>query len=133
LLLSRVTLHFGFVEEDKQQAAEQIHRFHVRVNAGQFNQIYDDANAAFRESLSRQDWVKHMQDSREQYGAFKKVTFFKANVITDAQVQVRAVCNSAFEKADATEMFGFVREGHRIQLLSYGIFSGSVPPSAQGR
>ena len=60
LTISRFTVHFGYIDEDKKQAAKLINQFHDRINAGQFDQIYDDAHATLRNSFTRQEWLIYM-------------------------------------------------------------------------
>jgi hypothetical protein len=122
VLVSRVTVHFGYINDDKKEVAERIDEFHTRMNLMQFDQIYNDADPAFRASLRREEWSKHMQDTRERYGAFRNSAPWKMNVVMGAPVQIRAAYTSNFEKGNATELFAFAREGHRIQLLAYGIY-----------
>jgi hypothetical protein len=50
LVISRFDLHFGYVDEEKKEAVRLIEQFHERMNAEQFEQIYDDADPAFRKS-----------------------------------------------------------------------------------
>lgn len=121
LTISRFTVHFGYIDEDKKQAAKLINQFHDRINAGQFDQIYDDAHATLRNSLTRQEWLIYMQETRDQFGRFKKVSSSQLNVVMTAPVQIRAACNSTFEEGEAAELFNLVREDDNVELLAYGI------------
>ncbi len=125
IVVSRFTFHVGYVDEDKREAVEMIGQFHQRMNAGRFDDIYDELDPAFKKALSREDFLKHMQETSEQYGQFRAVKASKLNVIMGAPVQTRAGCYSIFEKGEATEFFSYSREGHHLQLLIYGIYPGS--------
>ena len=134
LLLSRFTLHLGYVDDDKKLTTKLIEQFHERMNAGRYEEIYDDAHPAFRNALSKQAWLRHMQEDREQYGLFRAARSSKLNVLMGVPVQIRAAYVSTFDKGDVTELFGFAREGHKVQLLMYGVSPGdnqsSRPSSA---
>jgi hypothetical protein len=126
LVLSRFTLHRGYVDEDKTLAAKLIEKFHERLNTGHFEEIYDDAHPAFRNALSKQEWLRHMQENRERYGLFKAARSSRLNVVMGAPVQIRGVYYSTFDKGEATELFSFAKEGHKVQLLIYGISPGGT-------
>jgi len=126
LVLSRFSLHFGHVDHDKELAVKLIGQFHEGMNVGRFEEIYDDAHPAFRNTLSKQEWFRHMQETRQQYGSFKAAKSSTLNVVMGAPVQVRAAYYSTFDKGEATELFSFAREGHKLQLLMYGISPGVV-------
>lgn len=53
LVLSRMHVHLGYIDKDKQETAELIDQFHQRMNMEQYDQIYIDADPMFRNSLSR--------------------------------------------------------------------------------
>jgi hypothetical protein len=126
LVLSRFNVHFGYVDEDKKLTARLIEQFHERMNAGRFEEIYDDAHPAFRNALSKEEWLRYMQENQEQYGLFRAARSSKLNVIMSAPVQIRAAYFSTFDKGDATELFSFGRERERVQLLIYGISPGDA-------
>lgn len=119
------SLYFGHVDQEKKLAIEKIKLFHERMNAGEFDEIYDDACPAFQNALSRDEWLQHMHETREQFGLYRAMKSSMSNVIVGAPVQVRVAYNSSFEKGDATELFAFARDGDEFQLLSYGISPGS--------
>ena len=127
LVLSRLSLHLGYVDDDKKQVVRLIEQFHERMNSQQFDEIYNDAHYVFRKSLGREEFIRHMQETRMRYGSFTSLTSSKVNVIIGAPVQIRAAYNSTFEKGEATELFSFVREGHKIQLLIYGVSPRRTP------
>lgn len=120
-------VHFGYVEKDKRQATQIIEQFHSRMNAGQFDDIYDDANGMFQNSTSREEFTKYMRKHQEQYGAFKDVASSRLDVIIEAPVRIRAACKSHFEKRDAIELFAFIREGDEIKLSFYSLLPALQP------
>src|SRR6478735_3732705 len=126
LILSRFSLHFGYIDEDKKEAVELIERFHQQMNAGRFEEMYEGAHPAFQSALTKREWVRHMQESRAQYGLFIVAKSSKLNVIMGAPVQIRAAYLSSFGKGEATELFSFARDGHNVRLLIYGISPGNT-------
>jgi hypothetical protein len=125
-MLSRLQVHLGYLDEDKKQTVQSIEQFHKRMNVEQYEQIYADADPAFRNSLTREEWLQHMHEVREQYGGLKSTKLSKLNVLMGSPVQIRAAYSSMFEKGQATELFGFAREGDKVQLLIYGISADGV-------
>ena len=132
IVVSRFTFHVGYIDQDKSEALKQIGQFHERMNAERFDDIYDSADPALKSVLSREDFLKRMQETRERFGNFRTVKASKLNVVMGAPVQTRAACYSSFEKADATELFSFAREGHQLQLLIYGIKPGNTQLQGSG-
>jgi len=120
--------HPGYIDEDKHETIQLIERFHARMNASQFGDIYDDAHAGFQNSISRDNLIKAMRATQNQWGQFKHVTFSELNESIGPQIQIRAVYNSSFEKGDATELFTFVRQDDKIQLAFYNIEPGTKKP-----
>lgn len=130
LLLSCTSVRFGYLEDDKNAAVNAITHFHARLNAGQFDQIYDTAHSSLQKSQSREQLTAAMQETKNQFGRFQLVTFSEMKVIPGRPVEVRAVYNSTFEKGAATELFRFVRlDGKTAQLVQYQIFAGTVRPT----
>ena len=126
IALSRFTIHIGYVDQDKNETVKLIEQFHERMNAGHLDEIYDDANPGFKKALSREDFFRRMQETHEQYGQFRTVKASRVNVIKGAPVQTRVAYYSIFEKGEATEFFAYAREGHHLQLLTYGINPGGA-------
>ena len=134
LLLSRISIHFGYFAEDKDRTAKLIAQFHARMNAGQFDEIYDDACIDFRNSQSRDYLIDAMRKSRDEFGIFRKIESSNIDVVVNAPVQVRAVYDSVFENGEATERFIFVEDnkGQKIQLLFYRIDWKNRPKGSAG-
>jgi cytoskeletal protein RodZ len=127
-LVFRPSFRAGYFEEDKKEAAEAISQLHSRVSAGQFDQIYRDADSSLKDTQSKNALIQAMQGTRNKYGAFRWVTFSELNVIMGNPVQVRAVYNSTYEKGDTTELFTFVRRGNSLKLAYYSISPGTAKP-----
>jgi hypothetical protein len=121
LLSTRSTLHVGNFGDDESAAVELIRQFHARINAGRFDEIYDDADAALKASKNRETLVRELHEAHDKYGQFQRVTSSEVRAIAGAPIEVRARYDSVYEKGDATELFSFLREGHKLQLAFYQI------------
>lgn len=116
----------GWLNEDEKQALKMVELFHERMNAGHFDETCDDAHPAFRQAESRQEWLRHMKETRVAYGLYRLRRSQTLKVIMGPPVQVRVYYESTFEQGDATETFSFARDGDKLQLLEYGTW-GSHP------
>ncbi len=132
ILLSLVPVHFGVhlghIERDKSETMRLIDQFHTRMNAGQIDQIYDDASLGLQRSESRDAVIGTMRKARDDHGAFERVESSKIEVIMGPPIEIRAICNSRFEKGNATEWFVFVIEGSDIRLWTYYVERVKSPP-----
>ena len=126
-VLSRVTLHRGYIEDDKRFATRLIAQFHQRMNAGQLDQIYDAYDQSLKNVKTREEELQSLREVSSQFGAFKSVADSEMNVIVEVPMtQVRAAYNSNFEKGDVTELFAFVRRGHDLKLAFYQVSPGTA-------
>jgi hypothetical protein len=106
-----------------------VEEFHRRVNRGQLQDVYEDADPAFQRSLDIDAWVEYMRENQIRCGAFKRSTSSRFDVVMDAPVRIRAVYESDFEKCNATELFAFIREGAEIRLAAHGVVPPRTPRS----
>jgi hypothetical protein len=123
-----ISIQPGYKKDDLKATAAAIEKFHARMNASQFDAIYDDANQLFQKSQERRTIIQAMGDTRKQFGKFERTTFSRLNVIVGTPIQIRAVYNGRFEKGDATEQFVFIKEGEDVKLAQYTVYSGTVRP-----
>lgn len=110
----------GWLGKDEKQALEMVKLFHERMNAGHFDEMYDEAYPAFRDDVSRQQWLRIMNKTREQYGLYRARRSQTLKVIMGPPLQVRVTYEATFEHGDARETFSFARHGDELQLLEYG-------------
>lgn len=122
LVLWRLGARFSFLNDDEKQALAMVDLFHERINAGHFDEVYDDAYPAFRHEASRQQWLRHIKETREQCGLYRSRRSSTLNVIKGPPVQVHVHYESTFEECYLTEWFRFARDGDKLRLLAYGIF-----------
>lgn len=125
LVLSHVKLHRGYVADDKRTATRLIERFHERLNAGQFNEIYEEHDQTLKSAMTREIAIQSLQEITNRFGTFKAVTDSETNVIVGPTVEARAAYNSTFAKDDATELFEFLRRGDELKLAIYQIYPGT--------
>jgi hypothetical protein len=123
LVLRRLGVGFSFLSADEKQALEMVEVFHERMNAGHFDKVYDDAHPAFRHAESRQEWLRHMKETREPCGLYRTRRSSTLDVIMGPPVQVHVDNGSTFEGCDLHEQFRFARDGGKLQLLAYGVMS----------
>lgn len=126
LVISRVTLHRGYIEDDKRSATTLIKQFHQRLNDGQFERIYETYDESLKNAMTREAAVQGLQEVSNRFGAFKAVSDSEMSVIGGPTVEVRAAYNSTFAKGDVTEVFGFLRRGHDLKLAFYQVSAGTA-------
>lgn len=125
VLCWRLDVGFSFLTRDEKQALEMVELFHERMNAGRFDEVYADAHLDFQHAESRQEWLRHMKETREDLGLFRLRRSQTLNVIMGPPIQVRVYYYATFEQGDGDEQFSFARNGDKLQLLEYGIMSPS--------
>lgn len=54
------------------KVSQAAHIFHERFNAGQFQEIYRDADPQFRASISEADFIAKLDGRRQKHGAIRK-------------------------------------------------------------
>src|SRR5689334_13070379 len=98
LVLWRSGVGFSFLGEDEKQALQMVELFHERMNAGRFDEAYDDAHPAFRDAESRQEWLRHMKETREDLGLYRAKRSQSLYMLMGPPVQVRVSYESTFEQ-----------------------------------
>ena len=124
-LAMHLHVHQGYIAQDKAVTDALITRFHARLNSGAFDQIWDDADSSLRQSKTREEWKKLLQDVIGHTGRFDHVKDSKLNVMMGLPVQIRGAYRSSFEKGDFTELFAFVRRDEDVRLAYYSAYKGS--------
>ena len=130
IALSRVSLHVGYFQEDREQATAAIAQFHQRIEDSRFGEVYDDADEQLQTAAPRELLIDGMQKTRNVWGKLREVTYLRTNVVVGPEVQIRALCNVTFERCEATELFIFIRRDKKIKLAHYEIHEGKLKPKA---
>lgn len=118
-ILLYISLHVGYVEDDKKEATQAIERFHNRLNALQFDAVYEDAYSELKNSQEQPAFTHLLRQVRDKFGAFQQADFSQVLVLMQTPIQVRAVYDSRFENGQVTESFTYVRQGKKLLLSSY--------------
>jgi hypothetical protein len=126
LVILRINVHVGYFAEDKRSATRLIEQLHERMNAGQFDLIYEDCDESLKNAKTRDEMDQSLREVASHFGAFKAVSDSEMNVIEGPAMEVRAAYNSTFEKGDATELFSFFRRGHELKLAFYQVSPGTA-------
>jgi hypothetical protein len=129
-LACQVTLTPGYIADDKKSAEQAIATLHEAYNASESDAIWSSAHPAFQAGQTKEATHAGMQQSLQQFGKFERLLDCRINVLIRVPVEVRAACNSQFEKAVGTEMFIYVKVGSQLQLARYSLAPGpaTLPP-----
>jgi hypothetical protein len=119
LVVTRITLYSGYVARDRNSAIRFVDEFHERINAGKYEQIYEDTDEGLNDMTSLESMESTMQTLGERFGKFKDVSESAITVNFIGPYQPRVICHSVFERGDVTETFEFLKEGDKLQLLRY--------------
>ena len=114
----------GGVMRSKETAANAMDEFHDRFNAGQFDKIYDTADADFQGAMARADFLKFIEAVHRKLGNYKTCANqgWKSNTFNgDTSVDLRY--KTTFEKGQGDEDFVFRVSGTRATLRGYHINS----------
>jgi hypothetical protein len=126
LLLSACGVSFtpGYIEDDEKAAELAVQRIHEQYNSRRFDAIRNTAHEVFRAAQPAEAMLANLRETFERYGKFERLVECRINVLVGAPVEVRAICNSQYEKAIATEMIGFIKVGAELQLAQFKLAPG---------
>ncbi len=117
------------LKQNTKAAEAEVDRFHQRWNADEFNAIYDEAHANFRNAQSAEVTIRTLQGVKHNYGAFKSATRRSWGFSSDDGVtNVKLKYDSAYENGSAVEAFVYRMSGDKALLVSYDIMT---PENAQ--
>lgn len=114
----------GYIEDDKNNTEKAIEEFHTRLSAEDYQGIYNNSSPVLQNSMNKNDLLKAMKNSHDDFGQFESVIDKRINVIVGTPVEIRAVYISKYSKTDLTESFVFVKEGDLIKLAFYQTSKG---------
>lgn len=124
-----ISVRAGYKDEEKAATVKAIAQFHSRLNSGQFGEICDEADDVLQNSRTRENLLQAMQETRNHFGKFNRVDFYKLNVVIGPQIQIRAVYNTNYDRGKATELFTFIDRSGVVKLADYQVFAGAIMPS----
>ncbi len=117
----------GKLTHDKDVAADAMDQFHERFNAGDFDKIYDTADAEFQGSNTRADFLKLLAAVHRKLGDYKSCDNhgWSTNSFNfDTSVTLRYT--TTFTKGAADEVFDYRVSGTRATLRGYHINSNTL-------
>ena len=124
LLLPYALAGCGGTFHGKETAASAMDEFHDRFNAGEYDKIYDTADADFQGKTTRAEFLKFMEAIHRKLGNYKACDSQGWNVNTfNADTSVSLRYKTTFEKGAADEDFQFRVAGTRATLRGYHINS----------
>jgi Protein of unknown function (DUF4019)/NTF2-like N-terminal transpeptidase domain len=114
----------------KQQIANAetaVTQFHAQLNAGNFDQIYTDSDAAMKNASSQEKFVALLDAIHRKLGAAKSANrqSFFMNYGTSGKF-LRLTYASQYDADNATEEFVFRVDGNNVRLAGYHINSEAL-------
>ena|ERR1700693_834198 len=109
---------------DLQRADAAVANFHNQLDAGNFNQIYQDSGSALKGETSQQNFVDLLSAIHRKLGNVKSAERggFFVNYGTSGE-QIRLNYSTQFDDDKAGEDFVFQVSGNDIRLVGYHVTS----------
>jgi hypothetical protein len=106
-------------------AEGQVARFHARLNASEFDAIYDSSSDLFKKSAAKDDIIRFLRGVRSKLGAVTETKQAHWNLQYDpAGTFVILTYETQFDsKSKATEQFSFLIEKPEPKLVGYTVNS----------
>jgi hypothetical protein len=106
------------------QANVAVQHFHQELNDSEYEQIYQEADAGFREASTHNDVIKLLQSVHTRLGNATASSVTRLDINSDAKgTFVTAAYNSTFARGSAVETFKWLRKGTDLTLYSYNVRS----------
>jgi len=110
--------------QGKQLSENGVQQFHVLLNSGHYDQIYDGASNAFRASGNKEDMIKFLQAVHRKLGDAGSHTLKNFNVTAATTgTYITAVYGTSFAKGEAVETFTWLTSGQTVVLYRYNVQS----------
>ncbi|MGC1479074.1 MAG: DUF4019 domain-containing protein [Chthoniobacterales bacterium] len=103
-------------EAEKKAAVEAMTPWLTLTDKGEYGESYDEASAAFKEAVTRADWIKALEDVRKPLGSLESRDLLSSVLLTTLPdgtqgTYVLAQFESAFtDLANANETVTFEKE-----------------------
>jgi hypothetical protein len=108
----------------KEIGERSVVQFHNQFNAEQYREIYNAADARFREATKEPDVIALFEAVHRKLGTVKESKALGFNVnATPMGTTVVLQYNTQFTEGDGTEQFVFLVSGDKAALLNYNINS----------
>lgn len=108
-------------------AQAAVATFHSKLNAAQFEAIWDEADDVFRSKTSREDYAKLTDTVHKKLGLVVNTTAqgWQVNYL-DAQARVVLHEQTQFQHGSGVETFMYIVRGNSVKLAGYNIKSDSL-------
>jgi hypothetical protein len=117
-----------YIEDEKKTAERAVEQFNARMNAEQYDAIYEAMHEQVKSANGRETIIPAMKATHERMGKIVGVPGHWVNYVKGDPIPVRAVYNLKCEKGEFSEWFAFAmgRNGEAL-LVNYQNFSGYSP------
>lgn len=113
--------------QGRKLADAAVRHFHERLNAGDYEDIYDEADEGFRTGQSHDQSIKFMEAVHRKLGLARQETRLNVRVDTNARgTFLTTQYSTAFATGTATEMFTWVESSGTLRLYGYHIQSNAL-------
>ena len=112
---------------DYRSASAAVDRFHLHLNAGDYDAICADASEPFHRSGNHAQWIGYFERAHQKMGTSGKVStiaFYRR--WKDRRAWVDEVVNTQFTLGQAHERFVWIHERDQLKLYWYQIDSPNL-------
>ena len=108
----------------KSVAEPQIAEFHKKLDAGQYEEIYNAAAEEFKKNVTKEKMTRILSAISRKLGTVKSKKIVNWHVNTrNLTTHVILVSETEFEKGTGTETFSFIVSGSNAKMVGYNINS----------
>ena len=112
---------------DRKPAESAVAQFHHRLDAAQFETIYDDAAPAFRNGVRKDTFLALLASVHGALGAVKTAKEKRwSTKLGDSSALLTLDYTTTFAGGSADERFVWHLEGDNVQLASYQVTSKAL-------
>lgn len=119
-----LTISCSSMMKGKGLAEPAVEKFHAQFNAENYEEIYDQADAEFKKSVTKEQLVGLLTAVHEKLGSVNKSTSTGWRVNTDTSGTLSTVnCDVEFSEGKGTEEFIFRVTDDKALLYNYKVNS----------
>jgi hypothetical protein len=113
--------------QGRKLADAAVRHFHQRLNAGDYEGIYREADEGFRTGESHDDSIRFLETVHKKLGLAGPETQLNVRVDTNTRgTFLTTQYSTTFAAGTATEMFTWVKSGGTLKLNGYHIQSNAL-------
>ena len=112
------------MKKGKDAAERAVEKFHNQLNAGQFREIYAEADEGFKKAAKEEDAIALFDGVRRKLGTVQKATLTGWHV--NAAMGGNAITlgyDVEFSGGKAVEQFVYRQSGDKVALFNYNVNS----------